>query len=154
VTPQGFFETHSQNILVNFTADYNVVQGEGQPYPGDATRDTHSKYVRDVLLASGLLPNPLPDSPAIDAGLDFRPIFTGSRCPPASTDTSKARLRTPERSRSANSAPRIDKIVASSKRLDIGERMTMKAGSYPGLVNPVLYLLDIEPSVGGYIEVC
>ena len=46
-----------------------------RPYPGDATRDTHSKCLRDVLLAPGLLPNPLPDSTAIDAGLGLSTYF-------------------------------------------------------------------------------
>jgi hypothetical protein len=45
----------------------------------------------------------------------------------------------------------LSKLWQAAAPGDIGERMTMKAGNYPGrrpscldIVNPVLYLLDIE----------
>jgi hypothetical protein len=81
VVQRGFFESHSPRIPINFTADYNVVQGEGHPYPGDTTRDSHSRYLSDVRLAPGFPPKPMPDSPAIDAGLDLSTYFHGKPLP-------------------------------------------------------------------------
>jgi len=81
LTPHGFFESRDKAIPVNFTTDYNVVQGEGRPYPNDPTKDSHSRYVSDVKLAPGFPPKPLPDSPAIDAGLDLSTYFHGKPLP-------------------------------------------------------------------------
>jgi hypothetical protein len=81
LTPHGFFETRDKLMPINFTADYNVVQGEGRPYPDDRTKDTHSRYGSDVKLAPGFPPIPLPDSLAIDAGLDLSTYFHGKPLP-------------------------------------------------------------------------
>lgn len=76
----GFFASSDSSIPVNFTADYNVVQGGGRPYPNDPDRDVHSRYVRDIRVAPDV-PRPLPDSPAIDAGLDLSTYFHGGPLP-------------------------------------------------------------------------
>ena len=80
-TPGGFFANRDARIPVNFTSDYNVVLGDARPYPGDPSRDAHSRYVADVKLAPGFPPVPLPDSPAIDAGLDLSTYFHGRPLP-------------------------------------------------------------------------
>ncbi len=66
---------------VNFTADYNLVVGGGQPYPDDATKDRHSRYLDSLPLAPGFPPKPLPGSPAIDAGLDLSTYRNGKPLP-------------------------------------------------------------------------
>ena len=66
---------------VNFTADYNVVAGGGRPYPDDPTRDSHSRYVDAVPLATEFPPKPAAGSPAVDAGLDLSTYFHGQPLP-------------------------------------------------------------------------
>jgi parallel beta helix pectate lyase-like protein len=78
---RGMFENRDPGIPVNFTIDYNVVLGEHRPYPGDPSRDSHSRYVSEVKLAPGFPPKPLPGSPAIDAGLDLSTYFHGKPLP-------------------------------------------------------------------------
>lgn len=81
VSQRGFFETRDTHLPINFFADYNVVLGDGRPYPNDPTRDSHSRYVNKIELAPGFPPKPLPDSPAIDAGLDLSHYFHGQPLP-------------------------------------------------------------------------
>jgi len=85
IAKRGFFQTRDPAIPVNFTADYNVVVGGGRPYPGDPTKDNHSRYVDEIKMAPGFPPKPLSGSPAIDAGLDLSTYFHGKPlpgCPP------------------------------------------------------------------------
>lgn len=81
ITSGGAFYSRSSTIPVNFTWDYNVVTGDHRPYPDDPARDTRSRYVEFVPLAPGFPPIPLPDSPAIDAGLDLSTYFHGNPLP-------------------------------------------------------------------------
>lgn len=81
VAPRGYFFNRDSGIPVNFTSDYNVVLGDSRPYPGDPSKDAHSRFVDDVKLAPGFPPVPLPDSPAIDAGLDLSTYFHGQPLP-------------------------------------------------------------------------
>lgn len=81
ITERGFFQKWRVEAPVNFTADYNVVVGGGQPYPDDPTKDSHSRYVEAVPMAPGFPPKPLPGSPAIDAGLDLSTYFHGKPLP-------------------------------------------------------------------------
>jgi hypothetical protein len=72
ITSRGFFASRDPSIPVNFTADYNVVQGEGRPYPNDPAKDSHSRYLKEVPRRGG---------PAIDAGLDLSTYFHGRPLP-------------------------------------------------------------------------
>jgi hypothetical protein len=81
VTESGFFETRAKQVEMRFTADYNVVQGMARPYPDDPTRDSHSRYVKQIPLAPGFPPKPLAGGPAIDAGLDLSTYFHGRPLP-------------------------------------------------------------------------
>ena len=84
VTERGFFDTRStgaKNVPMRFTSDYNVVQGEGRPYPDDPTRDRHSRYMKEIPMAPGFPPKPPPGSAAIDAGLDLSTYFHGGPLP-------------------------------------------------------------------------
>jgi hypothetical protein len=79
VTPSGFFANYKTDAPVNFTADYNVVAGGGRPWPEDASRDSHSRYVGQITLDANH--RPTDNSPAIDAGLDLSTYFQGQPLP-------------------------------------------------------------------------
>jgi len=81
VTPAGYFHNPDARIPVNFTSDYNVVQGDARPYPDDPSRDEHSRFVPVIELSPGFPPRPLPESPAVDAGLDLSTYFHGKPLP-------------------------------------------------------------------------
>ncbi|MFB3883133.1 MAG: right-handed parallel beta-helix repeat-containing protein [Armatimonadota bacterium] len=78
---KGFFEPLRGARQPNFIADYNVALGGGRPFPGDPSRDSHSRYVDSAPLTPGFPPIPLPDSPAVDAGLDLSTYFHGKPLP-------------------------------------------------------------------------
>jgi hypothetical protein len=79
VSERGFFGNWNTNAPANFTADYNVVAGGGKPWPDDPSKDQHSRYVQSIPLTKDL--RPLPDCPAIDAGLDLSTYFHGKPLP-------------------------------------------------------------------------
>lgn len=81
ITKDGFFRNWRVKAPTNFTADYNVVVGGNRPYPDDPAKDRHSRYVDEVRLAPGFPPKPLPESAAIDAGLDLSTYFHGKPLP-------------------------------------------------------------------------
>ncbi|HYE20644.1 MAG TPA: right-handed parallel beta-helix repeat-containing protein [Tepidisphaeraceae bacterium] len=79
VTKNGFFGNRKVEAPVNFAADYNVVVGGGKPYPKDAAKDAHSKYVEKVELEKDLRPSPT--GPAIDSGIDLSTYLDGKPLP-------------------------------------------------------------------------
>jgi hypothetical protein len=79
VADHGFFENRRVNAPVNFTADYNLVVGGGKPWPAAADKDRHSLYLPQVPLSAEY--RPLPDSPAIDAGVDLSAAYHGQPLP-------------------------------------------------------------------------
>lgn len=79
VTERGFFENRGVKSPVNFAADYNLVVGGGKPWPADTDKDQHSLYVKNVGLTADH--HPLPDSPAIDSGLDLSTAYNGKPLP-------------------------------------------------------------------------
>jgi hypothetical protein len=81
LTQLGGFLSRSRTIPVNFTWDYNVVVGDNRPFPDDAAKDRHSRYVAKVKLASGFPPRPVPGGPASEAGLDLSTYFHGKPLP-------------------------------------------------------------------------
>ena len=78
---KGFFERLRRGGQPNFIADYNVVVGGGRPFPGDPSRDSHSRYVDAVPLAPSVPPIPLRGSPAVDAGLNLSTYLHGEPLP-------------------------------------------------------------------------
>lgn len=87
IAKNGFFRDWSTKVKmpVNFTVDYNLVEGGGKPYPEDPTKDQHSRYLDALPLAPGFPPKPSStrgaDSPAVDAGLDLSTYFHGKPLP-------------------------------------------------------------------------
>lgn len=81
ITEHGFFENWKVNAPVNFMADYNLVVGGGRPWPNDPTKDQHSRYLKEFKVSEGYPPIPLPDSQAVDAGLDLSTYFHGKPLP-------------------------------------------------------------------------
>jgi hypothetical protein len=79
VAEQGFFDRRRVNSPVNFEADYNLVVGGGRPWPAETDKDRHSLYVNHVPLTADY--RPLPDSAAIDAGLDLSTAYHGRPLP-------------------------------------------------------------------------
>jgi len=79
MSKNGFFSNRKTEAPVNFTADYNVVTGDHRPWPGEPAKDAHSKYVDKLELGKDL--RPLPDSPAMDAGLDLSKYLDGKPLP-------------------------------------------------------------------------
>jgi hypothetical protein len=76
---QGFFGNRRVKSPINFEADYNLVVGGGKPWPAETDKDRHSLYVKQVPLTADY--HPLPDSAAIDAGLDLSTAYHGRPLP-------------------------------------------------------------------------
>lgn len=82
VSRRGFFDVRSTSIApANFTADYNLAVGGGKPWPDDAAKDRHSRYVEDAKMQPGAPAMPTAESPAIDAGLDLSTYLRGRPLP-------------------------------------------------------------------------
>jgi hypothetical protein len=79
VTGGGFFANNGVKSPVNFAADYNLVVGGGKPWSTETDQDRHSLYVDHVPLTADH--RPLPDGPAIDAGLDLSKAYHGKPLP-------------------------------------------------------------------------
>ncbi len=81
ITQAGAFLSRDRRIPVNFTWEYNVVAGDNRPFPQNAAKDRHSRYVKEVNLAPGFPPRPMPGSPASEAGLGLSTYFHGQPLP-------------------------------------------------------------------------
>jgi hypothetical protein len=81
VTGRGFFGWWDKKIAPHFTADYNVVQGDGRPYADDRARDSHSRYVKEITVSADFPPLPARGGPAIDAGIDLSTYWNGKPLP-------------------------------------------------------------------------
>ncbi|HWH68881.1 MAG TPA: right-handed parallel beta-helix repeat-containing protein, partial [Candidatus Sulfotelmatobacter sp.] len=79
VAKDGFFRNWNVKAPVNFTADYNLAAGGGKPWPNDPSKDSHSRYVEQILLAED--GRPAADSLAVDTGLDLSTAWAGKPLP-------------------------------------------------------------------------
>ncbi|HWI55791.1 MAG TPA: hypothetical protein VNZ22_01090, partial [Bacillota bacterium] len=59
--------------------DYNLAAGGGKPWPNDPSKDSHSRYVEQILLAED--GRPAADSLAVDTGLDLSTAWAGKPLP-------------------------------------------------------------------------
>ena len=97
VTKLGFFGNRGMDIPVNFTADYNVVTGGGKPWPKDAEKEPHSRYVEASPLDAEH--RPVKGGRRSMWGWTCRRTFMASRCRGARRGTLRGRLRMPGRLR-------------------------------------------------------